>query len=160
MRSWPRWVQALVVSVIALTGTAIWLVATAPKNMALEHLESIRVQGYSRADETYDSKVGQTASAIYFGPPTADIKQAVTAPGLRLEVYEPPEDVKQRIQRDGPGAVETVAWGEFTDDCSLYIMRLHDPVPPYWMSRTPEQSEALRKGELAAYQFAIPCGSG
>ncbi|PKV78898.1 hypothetical protein [Nocardia fluminea] len=150
----------LVVAAIALTGIAVWLVASAPKNIALERLESIQVEGYSRTEESYENNVGPAASAIYFGPPTTDIRQAITAPGLRLEVYEPPDDIEQRIQHDGPGAVETVMWGEFPDDCSLYVSRLHDPVPPYWMSRTAEQSEALRRGELVAYQFTIPCGPG
>ncbi|MFC9874784.1 hypothetical protein [Nocardia salmonicida] len=150
----------LAVAAIALAGIAVWLVASAPKNIALERLESIHVQGYSRTEESYENNVGPAASAIYFGPPTADIKQAVTAPGLRLEVYGPPGDIEQRIQQNGPGAVETVVWGEFTDDCRLYITRLHDPVPPYWMSRTAEQSEALRRGELVAYQFTITCGPG
>ncbi|MEU4319424.1 hypothetical protein AB0F85_09540 [Nocardia fluminea] len=147
-------------SAIALTGIVGCLVTIAPKNIALEHLESILVQGYSRTEESYENKVGPVASAIYFGPPTTDIKQAVTAPGLRLEVYEPHEDIKLRIQRDGPGATETVARGDFADDCRLYIMQLHDPVPSYWMSRTPEQSEALSNGEIAAYQFTISCGPG
>ncbi|MFC9872929.1 hypothetical protein [Nocardia salmonicida] len=145
---------------MTLMGIAALLITFTPINMAYDRMETLRVQGYSITEETSDTRVGPTASAIYFGPPVADIKQAVTAPGLRLEVYEPSPDIKLRIQRDGPGAVETVAWGEFDGDCRLYIMRLHEPVPSYWMSRTAKQSAALHAGEIDAYQFTVVCGQG
>ncbi|PXX70751.1 hypothetical protein DFR70_101172 [Nocardia tenerifensis] len=156
---WPRWVQVLCVLTVVLAGAAVWLVVTRPSNPAVEHRSQLRVQGFSSADERADDRVGHTASAVFYGPPVDDMLKLVSAPGLRLMAYEPDESVKRRIAVDGPGRLETVAVGDFTDDCRLTIDRIHDPVG-IWINQTSEQARAVRNGDLQAFRFAVVCGPG
>ncbi|MFX0574294.1 hypothetical protein [Nocardia nepalensis] len=149
----------LLALVVVLVGAVTWWKLTLPPNPAAEHLDQLRVQGYSRSDESVDDRVGPAASAVFFGPPVDDVLQVVSAPGLRLQRYEPDESVKQKIQQNGPGPLEDVAKGDFGDDCHLWIDRLHYERDS-WMSRTPEQVDAMYKGSLFVFEFIVTCGPG
>lgn len=132
-------------------------------NPAKRYLEEIRLDGYTKVDQVNNSSTaGAWADALFIGPPVADVRSIVVAPGLALghapESHTGPSGQSEEL-RDIRAHATWEAYGEATNGCHVAIYQGIDDA--YDASRL-SQNEIIRAkdGSIAVLRVHVTCGDG
>lgn len=113
-----------------------------------DYSDTVKIEGHVRTTQVLD---GASVVTTFVGPPTEDLRSAVTAPGVSIG-----DSQLDRILN-----FDVVGEGSFRYDgvsCDLLLQRLADGATPSRSLRLSREQEAsVRAGKLEVVQVSVAC---